>query len=109
MGAGELVRTVRQRKGLSQATLALRTGTTQTAISRLERDGRSPSVGTVRRLLLAMGEDLVLGSHPLRGGFDPDHLAAVRALSLSERLERSFGWTRLRDAVRAGVRRGESG
>lgn len=105
MEVGELVRTLRERKGLSQETLALRAGTTQTAVSRLERGGRSPSVATVRRLLNAMGEDLVLGSGPLRHRVDPVHLAAMRALPMSERLERSFGWTRLRHAVRAGTPR----
>jgi len=104
MTGGELVRSVRERRGLSQATLAARAGTTQTAVSRLENGGRSPSVETVRRLLRCMGEDLVLDSRPLRGRFDPAHLAALRAVPMAERVERAFGWMRLRAAVRAGAR-----
>jgi len=104
MTGGELVRSVRERRGLSQATLAARAGTTQTSVSRLENGGRSPSVETVRRLLRCMGEDLVLDSRPLRGRFEPAHLAALRAVPMAERVERAFGWMRLRAALRDGAR-----
>ncbi len=105
LDAGELVRTLRRRHGLTQAQLAIRAGTTQTAISRLESGARSPTVETLRRLALVMGEDLRLGARTLSGSFDRAHLEAERSLSARDRLERAFAWMRLNEAVRAGGRR----
>jgi transcriptional regulator with XRE-family HTH domain len=100
MNAGELIRRARSAHGLSQAQLAIRAGTTQTAISRLERGQRSPTVQTLRRLLLVMGEDLALESRPLEGTHDPDHLRAERKLSPAQRLTRALDWMRLNAQVR---------
>lgn len=105
MEASELIRRVRTARGLTQAGLAIRAGTTQTAISRLERGARSPTIETLRRLLLVMGEDLDLGARPLSAQHDPAHLRAERALEPAQRLERAFAWMRLNAAVRAGARR----
>ena len=105
MHAGELVRTLRRRHGLTQAQLAIRAGTTQTAISRLESGTRSPTAETLRRLLLVMGEELRLGARTLSGTFDGAHLEAERSLSPRQRLERAFTWMRLNEAVRAGGQR----
>lgn len=105
MDAGALIRTRRRRRGLTQAQLALRSGTTQTAISRLESGARSPTVQTLGRILLVMGEDLRLGVGPLPHAYDDAHLRAERALSPRRRLERAFAWMRLNEAVRAGGRR----
>src|SRR6266508_2466889 len=60
MTAGELLRTVRRRHGLSQAQLAARARTSQAAISRIERGLVSPSIATLATLLDLMGEELVL-------------------------------------------------
>jgi len=105
VSARELIRSARLRHGLTQARLALRAGTTQTAISRLERGQRSPTVETLRRLLLVLGEDLDLGTRPLRGEHDPAHLRAERALTPAQRLERAFAWMRLNSELRAAGRR----
>lgn len=94
MSTGTLIRTTRERHGLTQAQLAVRAGTSQTAISRIERDGLSPTVETLRRLLAVMGEELELGVRPMAGAFDGDHLADSLALSMEERLARSFAWNR---------------
>lgn len=101
----EILRAARGRHGLTQAQLALRAGTTQTAISRLERGDRSPSVETLSRLLLVMGEDLDLRTRPLRGQHDPAHLRAERALTPAKRLERAFAWMRLNAEIAAAGRR----
>ena len=106
MDPAELIRTVREHRGLTQAELAQRAGTTQTAISRLESGGRSPSTGTLRRLLQVMGEDLELRARPLRGDHDPAHLRAERELTPAQRLERAFAWMRLNAAVQAGATAG---
>lgn len=84
--AGELLRRVRQRRGLSQRILAQRSGTQQSAISRIERGEETPTVARLEQLLRAMGEQLVVKSEPLDLWCDPSDLAAERELSRSERL-----------------------
>lgn len=105
MDAGDILRTARRRRGLSQAQLAVRAGTTQTAISRLERGARSPTAETIGRLFLVMGDEIDLQVRPIRGRFDPAHLAAERRLTPRVRLERAFAWMRLNAAVAAGAKR----
>lgn len=97
-----MIRSVRHRHRLTQAQLAVRSGTSQNAISRLERDELSPSVDTLRRLLAVMGEQLDLSVQPLVGDFDADHLADSLAQAMDDRLERSFAWNRF-GAQLAGV------
>lgn len=104
MTPGGLIRSARRRHGLTQADLALRAGTTQTAISRLERDDRSPSVETLRRLLVVMGEDLDLRTRRLQGHQDAAHLRAERSLTPAKRLERAFAWMRFNAEVSAAGR-----
>ncbi|MDX6624128.1 MAG: Helix-turn-helix domain [Solirubrobacterales bacterium] len=70
MTPGELLREARRRHGVSQQRLAIRAGTTQSAISRIERDHVSPSVETLRDLLHMLGEDLVLGTETRDAGID---------------------------------------
>lgn len=65
----------------------MRAGTTQSAISRIERDRVSPSVETLRELLYLMGEDLALGSDQRDFGIDRTLNAERLKLSPSERLD----------------------
>lgn len=58
--AGYLLRRERLRARMSQAELARRCGTKQSAICRLERGRVDPAVGTLRRYLEACGADLAL-------------------------------------------------
>lgn len=67
---GEVLREARRRHGVSQQRLAIRAGTTQSAISRIERDHVSPTVETLTELLHMLGEDLVLGAEPRDAGID---------------------------------------
>lgn len=94
----------RRRLGLSQRSLARRAGTTQAAVSRIERGLTSPTWDTVQALLLAMGYEPELRARRLRGRWDPVHLAAVRERSPAERLELAISANRmagrLRDAGR---------
>ena len=60
MEPAELLRTARQRRGLSQAELAVRAGTSQPVISAYERGRRNPTTGTLRRPIAAAGESLEL-------------------------------------------------
>lgn len=95
MSAANLIRSRRRRHGISQRSLALRAGTDQAAISRIERGEVSPSVETVERLLGAMGERLELQAEPFERRHDPLHLRAALRRSPAERLQQAISWNRL--------------
>jgi transcriptional regulator with XRE-family HTH domain len=84
---GQLIREARRRHGVSQTQLATRAGTTQPAISRIERDQISPTVETLRSLLHLLGEDLELDAKPRDTGIDRSMIRERRKLTPSERLE----------------------
>ena len=54
----------RQELGLSQQQLATLTGTTQSAIARLERGGRPPRIDTLLKIAEALDCDLVVDLRP---------------------------------------------
>lgn len=58
----------RLRAGLSQAQLAKRMNTTQSAIARLESGRGRPSTTTLSRFAKATGHKLKISFEPLRGG-----------------------------------------
>jgi transcriptional regulator with XRE-family HTH domain len=92
---------------LRQHTLARRAGTTQAAVSRIERGLTVPNWETVRALLLAMGYEPELRARRLAGRWDPVHLAASRRRSPAERLELAISANRLTGRLRqagAGAR-----
>jgi transcriptional regulator with XRE-family HTH domain len=64
MIGGELVREARKRAGLTQAELAERAGTTQSAIARLESGRTSPALEQVERLLKLCGFQLIVELAP---------------------------------------------
>ena len=92
MGPGELVRSTRERLGLSQRRLALRAGTTQAAVSRIERGVVSPTFVTLRELMVAMGEEPVLSARRLPTDWDPVHMASTLARTPEERFELAVSW-----------------
>lgn len=57
----ELVYRLRTEAGLTQAVLAERMGTTQSAIARMEGGGARPTLDTLEKLAAAVGADLVVG------------------------------------------------
>lgn len=92
MLCGSLIREARRRHGFDQAELAERLGTSQPAISRIERDQVSPTLDTLERMLNAMGETLRVSTlslaEPAPGGSNQS-IAELRAdfrLSPAERL-----------------------
>src|ERR1700756_379696 len=95
MTPAELVRNARNRHGLSQRALALRAGTTQAWISAIERGNARPSVETLSRLLLVMGEELVLDSRPLANNArrEPVALEDAPRPSPAERPREALSWT----------------
>ena len=55
LGSGRLIREARRLSGLTQADLARRLGTTQSAVSNWERGRDTPRVDTLARILEACG------------------------------------------------------
>lgn len=94
-----ILRAVRQAAGLSQRSLAVRAGTSQDAISRIERGVEAPTLERFEQLLLAIGQRLVLDVEPLESPVDPDELAAAAQLSPAERLREAISWNRLASQI----------
>jgi transcriptional regulator with XRE-family HTH domain len=100
----QLIRSTRERAGLSQRQLAVRAGTTQAAVSRLERGVVSPTIETLRQLLLAMGEELVLSTQRLPTDWYPVHMASTVARTPAERLALAGSWNNLAGRLAAAGR-----
>lgn len=106
LSPGELVRRTRKRHGLSQRRLARRAGASQAWISRLERDQVSPSVDSLERLLLVMGERLKVGTEALpTDDGDRDWQRVHRTRPMSERLARAFDAARFAGELRGATSR----
>jgi len=65
MNGSQFVREARRRAGLSQAEVASRAGTTQSAIARLESGRSAPSLERITGLARACGFDLEVRLVPL--------------------------------------------
>lgn len=85
--AGVMLARLRRRHGLSQAQLAIRAGTSQAAISRIERGLESPTVDRFAGLLQVMGESLSLTADPMTLWADADDAIDERRMTPDERLE----------------------
>ena len=92
MDAATILKTTRLDRGLDQARLARRAGTTQSYISRVERGAISPSPRTLDRLFHAMGRRLSLTTEPLSPGNVSvrDLRSDFRELTPGERLEQAM-------------------
>jgi transcriptional regulator with XRE-family HTH domain len=102
---GRLLREARVKHGLSQERLAIRAGTTQSAISRIEQGRGSPTVRTLEELLHLMGEDLVLSIEKRDSGIDLTLNKANLELTPEQRVRRGLEFA---DVVRRN-RGGEKG
>jgi transcriptional regulator with XRE-family HTH domain len=100
LAPGELLRQTRIRHELSQEQLAIRAGTTQSAIARIERDRVSPSIETLTNLLQAMGEDFVFGARPREWGVDLTLNRRNVKYSPTERIERVLGFSDVAQELR---------
>jgi len=103
--AGRLVRSARLRAGLTQRSLADRSGVPQPTIAAIEAGRRDPRLGTVLRLLAACGREL---EHvPRLGeGIDRTTIRPLLQLSPAERLRTAVSDARvLRVLDRAGRQR----
>lgn len=61
---GARVRNLREARGLSQAELARRMGTTQSVIARLELGGAEPRFDTLERVARSLDSDLIVELRP---------------------------------------------
>ena len=90
MDAGTLLRQRRRAHGLSQRDLALRAGTRQATISRIENGHEVPTVHRLDQLLTVLGERLELHAVPLDAERPADDVHADQAKSMAARLEDGF-------------------
>jgi transcriptional regulator with XRE-family HTH domain len=104
MDIGELIRERRKQSGVTQLSLARRAGTTQAAISRIERGLTMPTWETVESLLISLGYEPQLGTHRLSGRWDPLHLQAMRERTPAERLRLAISSNRLAGRLRQAGR-----
>lgn len=86
MQSWELVRQARRNSGLTQAQLARRLGTSQSAVAQLERRGTNPTVATLDRALRAAGHRLVLTADRARSGVDETLIASNLRMTPAQRL-----------------------
>jgi len=84
--AATLIRTARREARLTQADLAARLDTTQSAVARLERAGANPTVETLERALEAVGHRLELTATPAAPAVDETLIDRQLALSPAERV-----------------------
>jgi transcriptional regulator with XRE-family HTH domain len=85
MEPSDLIRAVRRRGGLTQAELARRAGTSQPVVSAYEHGRRDPTFGTLRRLVAAGGEQLLVDAAVPMDGPPPaadDHERARRLVDV---------------------------
>jgi transcriptional regulator with XRE-family HTH domain len=102
---GQLLRETRRRHGVSQARLAIRAGTTQSVISRIESDRISPTIETLRSLLHLLGEDLELEVRARDSGIDRDLIRSNLTHPPSERVRRGLAFADFVRRNRGAVRR----
>lgn len=82
-----LIRGARRDAGLTQADLATRLGTTQSAIARLEAPGANPRVSTLTRALEACDREIVLEARPLQSSIDETLVAGRLRLTPEQRIK----------------------
>jgi transcriptional regulator with XRE-family HTH domain len=86
--AGTLIKDARKQAGLSQAELAQRLDTTQSAVARLESPRSNPRLDTLDRAVAATGQRITVSLEP-DFGLDETLIASALRLEPAERL-RSF-------------------
>lgn len=99
--ASKLLRTARERAGLTQRELARKARTAQSVVARIELGGTSPSWSTLARLLKAAGFSLAADLR--RIGIDPqllDDVPRILALSPEQRLREVAQVSRFLSAAR---------
>jgi transcriptional regulator with XRE-family HTH domain len=105
-----LVRSARQRAGLTQTELAERAGTTQPVVARAERSDAKPTLDTLERLLDAAGYELELRARPRpRPAVDESQIVERLGWTPAERLEAHTAAHRRLRALTGSARRTSRG
>lgn len=104
MEPGRLIRDLRRRQGVSQQSLAIRAGTSQAAISDIERGKVSPAFETVERLLLCLGHRLHAEARPIEMDADPTLLMESLRLEAEDRVAKGVAMANLSDRLREAGR-----
>jgi transcriptional regulator with XRE-family HTH domain len=86
MTAGTLIKDARKKAGLSQAELANRLNTTQSAVARLESPRSNPRLDTLDRAIAATGRELELSFRAAAPQVDETMTASNLRKSSAERL-----------------------
>jgi len=103
---GGALRREREARGVSQSSLARRTGVSQSAISRIEAGREVPSLERWSRLLAGLGlrpeiELVQIGEPPS----EPQHTEwSRRLMTPGERLERAADWNEAVSEIRGKAR-----
>lgn len=108
MKGSQFVREARIRAGITQAELAGRAGTTQSAIARVEAGKESPTLERLVELVRACGFDLHIRLVPLE---DADWASVEELLRLTpaERVERHQRFIEFAEAGRAAMNEARRG
>lgn len=96
----EIVRTLRERAGLSQRAVARRAGTSQPAIARYERGIATPSWKTLERLAGACGQRIEVDVALLPDPHDLELARTLLELTPLQRLRALPRYARLRETAR---------
>lgn len=80
-----LLRRTRERQGVTQRSLAIRAGTSQSYVSRVESGDVAPSLARAAHLLRCLGHELDLEVRPMPMR-DPEGLAESLAMTARERV-----------------------
>jgi transcriptional regulator with XRE-family HTH domain len=99
LGSGRLIREARRLGGLTQADLARRLGTTQSAVSNWERGRDTPRVDTLARILEACGFEADMTFRRL-DDVDRSQLRQNLAMTPAERLQSVRNVSKLRAKAR---------
>ena len=90
---GRLIKRAREASGVSQRSLARRAGTSQAAISRIERGLEQPSPGRVDEILASLGLRLRYELEPLaEHEAEPRRLLEQSRKSHQERFDEGLAW-----------------
>jgi transcriptional regulator with XRE-family HTH domain len=102
---GAKLREAREARGVSQSSLARRTGVPQPAVSRIESGAEVPSLERWTRLLAGLGLRPSIELEPIaEPPSEEQHSAYARRLDAGELLERAAGWNRLAKEIRGKAR-----
>lgn len=98
---GAVIRERRLANGLTQRQLAIRAGSTQAAISRLENGELSPTFETFERVLAVMGEEADLHVTRGIGNHNRARVLSSRARPAAERLALAMSWNTFAGRIQA--------